>query len=285
MLTPDSYVLTAASANALDVLDKLGDHISSTSAHFSVDMTNDDTGGSGDYGVVVAPVGANEDWQMALWYDADASSGGRIKAWIDPQGDISDPIDTASGSAQSSPAQRIADSDAELSETLQSEFLVAEFANGLIVVQKADNANEGTTRVSFVGRGLAPTFDSDPDQDLDGLIVLTCKRATQAVNATARLGAQEWLSSIDPMQNWSNAPSQLSSGRMRPNPLLVKEKGYSPYHFLGMMKWFYAWKRSETILTRLEDTSGTGGLLVLGNQNKAGDDRAAIPWDPSVRPT
>jgi hypothetical protein len=281
MLTPDSYVRTAPSNNALNFLQELDNHFDGPSAKFEIEARNDDTGGSGDYGIVVSPVDSGETWQLALWYDAGAGADGRVKGWIDPQASISDPIDTASGSTEASGAHRLLDSDADYSETLQAEFLLAEFVDGIVVAQKLDTSSEDVPRVGAGGRGLAPIYSSDPGADLDGLWVCSMEPGAFGLAGAVRAGESDWVA-LEAAGPWLDSVGALPNGRVRPNPLVAE--GDSTSQILGLSKWMYTWQNGKTVLARIEDTSGTGGLLVVANTS-FGSSRVAIPWDPNTPPT
>jgi len=282
MFLPDSYVLTSNSVSGAAYVDRINDHIQNTSTKFNHNNTVDDTNNSGDIGVAFSMI--NDTWDAAVFWDSSAS---RIKAWIDPTNAITNPIDPSSGSTDASPAVEIGADDGTNvgdGDTYQTEFLWAEYDDGFVLIQKGDVAGEDIQVVGTVGRTYQPFFTDDASQNLDGLSIVAFNGTNFNIHvSTARLGSSNWASPASVVGRPNEVTDPLSNGRVRPVPYVLKDSSGSN-QWLGPMKWAYAERAGRANLDRIEDSNGTGGLLICTSSG-AGGFPFATPWDPSTTPT
>lgn len=276
MFVPDSYKVTATSTSTIDYVQALESHFVNTSTKFSVPNTNDDTANSGDYGIEISPDDTGESWGAAVFYD---SSNGDIRAFLDPNDSISNPIDPTSGSSATSPVNGSFLPDMSgVSYTPNAEFLVAELADVFVMMIKYSD-DSAIEHHGHLGKVFQPVFTGDVSFGLDGLGVNGARLGFNNSNQTAyRVSSEGWENASHASNNSldSNNPS-LPDGRIRPR--LQSVESNNSRQKLGTFRTYYHWTSNPSGLTRLEDSNGTGGLLFL-----TGSANVTVPWDPSVNP-
>lgn len=269
MFRPDSYRLNAGSVSILAYLQTLESHLKNTSSKYSVPTTNDDTGGTGDYGIVIDPDDTNEKWQTALYYD---DSSGQMQGFMDPQGSISNPLDQTSGSSDtSSTVQFLTDTGSLGNPT--SRFLVAErhdTLNMLIAGQAGSTSNVFQDHGMF-GRIFVPTHGDGRNHYIDGLGIQGTEFGNLNTTGQYRIGKSTWVdASQDNDTNINAFPD--SSIRIR----TVGVETSNENQILGDYKTFFLWTGRYDHPARIEDRAQKGGMLTFAG-------RYAIPWDPDVR--
>lgn len=271
MLVPDSYTLTATSSSFLDLLKELENHIKNTSTKFDHKNTNDDTGGSGEYGITITPSASGETWNLAIHYN---TSHNGWDAFIDPEGQITNPLDQTSGSSKTSPEDRFLQ---DFNNEVTDKFGVAETANTLSIFTLSSSGGESDGQC-HAGRIINPTYSDDSGFGI-GLGYCAAGRNNPLGNNGNRfqIGDGNWDTVVQ-AENNGRSPSQFPDGRIRPIPTSLIASNYDQH--IGLFRPEYRWDASPG-LTRVDDADGEGGLIVLIDNNVTS---YSMIWDPSVAP-
>lgn len=310
-LTPDSYKDTSpASADWVEYLMALRDHVANTSSRWSVKQTTDDTGGSGDYGFTATPDATGESFEINFRYDAGVSdiggTSGVMYAAIDPQAQIGDPLDpTGTGSSAVSTERTYAGPGDSGGLGWSTDLLVSEMPDALILIFK-DGAG-GVPWILQIGRLLVTPFANDASRGLDGLGWMSgparwveggipssrhlLSDRNDAYNGSElRTATSSWteaygVSTGSRPGGWDQYSPSLSyagASYRLPRPVSVREVGSSNARRaeIGAAKYLYRWT-TEGELYRIPEDGGPGGLLVVRNGNNAS---SVVPWNPSVAP-
>lgn len=274
MALPDSYKVTASSTSLIDYVKALESHFANTSTKFSVASTNDDTANSGDYGIEITPDDAGESWGAAIFYD---DTNIQIRAFLDPNNSISDPIDPTSGSSDTSPVSSYWIRDlSSAGYTPDTEFLLAEFADAFVLMIKyADQSNSHDK--GFLGRIYQPAYGDDASFDLDGLGVHGTDARLQDNNGQYRIGTSNWSNANE--NSTTDPTSRFPNGRLRPSRMALEEN--NTWQILGFWKYWFRWVDSNfQALERIDDGTNEGYIVVTDGFGGG----YAIPWDTAVQP-
>ena len=273
MLVPDSTVVTgAASAGSLEWVQALESHINGTSSKFNI---GNSVSSGGDYGIEINPTAAS--WNAAVYhYDTN----NEIRAYLDPNGQITNPVDPSNGGDGSSATSPVGgwwiQSASDMFYTPDTEFLVAELDEVLLMIIK-EGSNSFIRDYGQLGKIFQPALVGDGSQGLDGLGVTGETGELDNTNNSQsqyKYDAENWA--VCKQDNRQTISGQLPNGRQRPS--LIKVRGTNNDHIYGTYRTYYGWDGNTNSLTRVEDSNGTGGILIGENGNWG------LMWDPNVNP-
>ena len=280
MLICDSNKITASGTSTLDYVQALESHFNGPSNHFTLQNTLDDTGGSGDYGIEITPDDAGEGWAAAIYLYGSSND---IRAYIDPNDAIGDPIDPGNGGGGSSATSFVNDAwlpdMSSINPGPSEEFLLSETNNTIVFTLKR-NTYTGSyfPYHAHLGKLIEPVFDSDPSYGLDGLAVVGALGGFNSFLQRAyRITHNDWERGNHYNNNsLNNNNPALPNGRIRPR--LQAAHTEDTDQMLGFYRTYYHWSPSWSgRYDRIVDPSGDGGLVHL-------DDGIAVIWDPDVNP-
>ena len=289
-LTPTSTKLTASASTWSDYIDALDTHFGGSSI-WNVDLSNSD--GSNNRGIAIVPdttpQGFSTNYQLNIRYDA---SSGYLYAAIDPNGNITDPLDpTGTGSSEVSSESRRAGPSGP---SYNTEFLLAEWDDAIGILWK-DTGNAFFENWLLAGNIHDPYFPNDPDHNIDGLgwsgsspqidtnVYGDQDSGTSASEAHSPDG---WFSlsvkrydDITTIHPWNNnnhpAPHSLETA--------TQSNSTGNRRALGEARYTYVWNSQSggSGFTRLDSGTGDGFIFL----SRGSDVSSLMPWDPSVSPS
>ena len=265
MLRPDSYSLGVASKTHIDYVLELENHFQNNSNHFDVPTTTGPTDGSSGHGFVLDPQDSNIDWQVAINY---SSANSDIRGYIDPDGNITDPLNHGGASSQASGIVQLVQTDLTSEVSI---ILISETKNTVNFVIPAEPGIR-TRYHAFLGKVYTPAWGDDWSFGMDGLGI---QKGTPGIGfhfGQYRIGEETWVDGNADEDIIGSFPSGLTRIKR------LKVLDHNENQDIGDLRVLYRFKNQfDDTPTRIEDRLQLGGGFAFN----AGEH--VIPWDPDVK--